>query len=303
MINSIEQIENGTVIDKMIEIKSIYKNGKTTVQPVRDPLSNWYKGVERLSDEDKRHRKFWAESNTSFTLKDGVIFDLNREDHKITWDWIKHQPCLAMSYEECQSRPSAEFYVHMRNKEALKRISIKKLKAKASGLILNDPASNYPLRAKLLGVNMDGEKEVDVILDFLLDQAEASPIKVIKIYEDKLVSLRMLLISAVEKGKVIIDPSGAYRYGNLYLGMAEDTAIDWLNSSDNKATARLLEQEVNPEYFASKAEPVILDPAAEAGITTEPVAPVEAPVEASAPTVAPVAKKVVAKKAVTKKRK
>lgn len=251
---AIEQLENGTTTDKIIEIKSIYKNGKTMVQPVRDALANWYKGVDRLSDDDKRHRNFWVEPSTTFTLKDGVIFDLNKPEHKVTWAWIKYQPCLAMSYEECQSLPNAEFYVHMRSNEAQKRISVKKLRAKATRLILDDPSSNYQLRTKLLGVNMDGEKEIDVILDFLLDQAESDPKKIIKIYEDKLISLRMLLISAIEKNKVLIDPSGAYRYGNLYLGMSEESAIDWLNSTDNASTARLLEQEVNPEYFV-KEEP------------------------------------------------
>lgn len=254
IINNIEQLENGTATDKIIEIKSIYKNGKTTVQPVRDPLSNWYKGIERLSDDDKRHRKFWAEPNTVFTLKDGVIFDLNKEDHRATWAWVKYQPCLAMSYEECQSQPAAEFYVHFRNLEAQTRISVKRLKAKAFDLILNDVSTNYPLRAKLLGVNMDGEKEVSVIMDFLLDQAETSPEKVIRIYEDKLVSLRMLLISAVEKGKITVEPSGAYRYGNLYLGMAEDSVVDWMNSPDNKNTVKLLEEEVNPEYFKARVK-------------------------------------------------
>ena len=272
IMNSIQQMENGAVTDKIIEIKSIYKNGKTTVQPVRDQLANWYKGVERLSDEDKRHLKFWADPDTNFTLKDGVVFDLNREDHKITWDWIKHQPCLAMSYDECQSRPAAEFYVHMRNKEAQKRISIKKLKAKASALVLADPSSNYPLRSKLLGVNMDGEREVDVILDFLLDQAESAPNKIIKIYEDKLISLRMLLIAAVEKNKVFIDPSGAYRYGNLYLGMSEESAIEWMNSSDNRSTVLLLEQEVNPEYFIKEKEaPVVIEVKAPEEVVKPPV--------------------------------
>ena len=121
MINSIEQLENGTVTDKIIEIKSIYKNGKTTVQPVRDPLSGWYKGVNRLSENDKRDLRFWAEPDTKFILREGVVLDLNKEEHRVIWNWVKHQPCLAMSYEECQSRPEAEFYVHLQHKEAEKR--------------------------------------------------------------------------------------------------------------------------------------------------------------------------------------
>ncbi len=252
MINSLEQLENGTPSDKIIEIKSIYKNGKTTVQPVKDPLTGWYKGVERLSEDDKRHKKFWAEPHSKYVLKEGVFFDLSREEHKVIWEWVKHQPCLAMSYEECQMRPEAEFYVHVRGAEAQKRVGNKKLKAKALELVLRDNPTNYTLRSKLLGVNMDGEKDLDVVLDFLLDMADKSPERVIKVYEDKLISLRMLIISALEKGVISIDPAGAYRYGQVYLGMTEDTAIDWLNNPENKHTVQMLEKEVNPEYFKAK---------------------------------------------------
>ena len=52
--NNIEQLENGTPADRIIRLKSVYKTGKTTVQPVRDSITNWYKGVPRLSEEEKR---------------------------------------------------------------------------------------------------------------------------------------------------------------------------------------------------------------------------------------------------------
>jgi len=248
MINSLEQLENGTVTDKIIEIKSIYKNGKTTVQPVKDPLSGWYKGVSRLSENDKRDLRFWAEPETKFILKEGVVLDLNKEEHRVIWEWVKFQPCLAMSYEECQMRPLAEFYVHLQHKEALKSISRKKLKYQAMKYITEDNSSNYPLRVKLLGINMDGE-DPSVIENFLLDRAELDPEKVIRLYNDKFLSLRMLLMEAVAKRKIIIEPSGAYRYGNMFLGMTEESALEWLNNPENKSVARLLEEDVNPEYF------------------------------------------------------
>ncbi len=247
MQNSIEQLENGTVTDKIIEIKSIYKNGKTTVQPVKNPLSGWYKGVDRLSENDKRDLKFWAEPDTKFILKEGVVLDLNKEEHRVIWKWLRYQPCLAMSYEEAQGG-LAEFYVHLEHKEAVKSVSRKKIKFQAMKFITEDNASNYPLRVKLLGINMDGDDPV-VIENFLLERADAEPEKIIKLYMDKLLSLRILLMKAVEKRKVIIDPTGAYRYGTMFLGMSEESALDWMNSPDNKSVIGLLEAEVNPEYF------------------------------------------------------
>jgi len=255
MINSFEQLENGTVTDKIIEIKSVYKNGKTTVQPIKDPLSGWYKGVPRLSENDKRDLKFWAEPDSKFILKEGVTLDLNKEEHKVIWGWLKYQSCLAMSYDECQMRPEAEFYVHLRHKEAQKSISRKRTKFRAMEYINNDSPSNYPLRVKLLGINMDGEDPI-VIEDFLLERAEQEPEKIIKLYEDKHIALRMLLMEAVEKRKVIIEPSGAYRYGTIFMGMSEDSVIDWMNNSENASVVRLLEEEVRPEYFSETTEEV-----------------------------------------------
>lgn len=251
MINNIEQLENGLVTDKVIEIKSIYKNGKTTVQPLKDQMSGWYKGLQRLSENDKRDLRIWADPETKFILKEGVILDLNREEHRVIWEWVKFQPCLAMSYEECQTRPDAEFYVHMQHKEAVKNISRKKIKYEAMRLITEDNSSNYPLRVKLLGINMDGEDPA-VIEDFLLERAESDPETVIKLYNDKFLSLRMLLMEAVSKRKIIIEPTGAYRYGNMFLGMSEESVLEWMNSPENASVARVLEEDVNPEYFKEK---------------------------------------------------
>lgn len=247
--NLLEQIENGTSADRVIEIKSIYKNGKTIANPAKNPLNGWYHGVERLSEDDKKHRQFWAEPTSKFILKEGVILNLDNEEHKVIWDWVKFLPCLAFSYDECQRTPEAEFYVHLKNKETAISVSIKELKYKAFDLIMNDNPANYPLKAKLLGVNMDGESSVLAIKDFLLDRAEADPAEIIRVYEDKLILLRTLVIQAVEKNKIKIDTMGGYRYGNIFMGMDEDSAVHYLNSMENVKVRKLLEQEINPEYY------------------------------------------------------
>jgi len=268
MIETLDQLEGGTYGDKIIEIKSVYKNGKTTVQPVKDPLSGWYKGIPRLSEDDKRKLKFWAEPDSKFILKEGVVLDLNKEEHKIIWEWLKWQPALAMSYEECQMKPEAEFYVHIKHKEAVKNVSRKKQKYIAMKYITEDSPSNYPLRVKLLGLNMDGEDPI-VIEEFLLDRAEHEPERIIKLYEDKNLSLRMLLLEAIEKRKIIIEPSGAYRYGNMFMGMSEDSVIDWMSAVENQSTVRLLEEDVSPKYIEEKT--ALLEEGPQDPTATEPI--------------------------------
>lgn len=249
---NLAQLENGTPADRVIVIKSVFKTGKTTVQPVTDG-TGWYKGVDRLSEDDKRKRTHWAEPTSKFIIKDGVTFNLNDEAQRITWEWVKHSPCIAESEDACQHTPGAEFYVYLENEVAAKNITRRELKYKAIECVLKDNSVNYPSRAELLGVNMDYARP-SVIKDFLLDQAELTPEKVLAIYEGADVSVRLLLLEARKKGVVVVDQTGFFRYGNVVLGMSEKAAVDWLQDKDHKHIIAMIEKETNPEYFAAEPE-------------------------------------------------
>ena len=248
--NNLEQLENGTPSDKIIVIKSVFKTGKTTVQPVADG-TGWYLGVARLSEEDKRKLTHWADPTSKFVVKDGVTFNLNDEAQRITWEWVKHSPCIAKNLEDCQHTPGAEFYVYLENEEASKSTSRRELKYRAIQCILNDNSVNYPMRSELLGINMDYATPV-VIKDFLLDQAEQKPEKILQIYEGGDVSIRLLLIKARKKGTIKVDDSGFYRYGNVVLGMSEKASVDWLQDRAHKHIIEMIEKETSPEYFVKE---------------------------------------------------
>lgn len=247
---TLEQLENGTPSDRIVVIKSVFKTGKTTVQPVSDG-TGWYQGVARLSDDDKRKLTHWAEPNSKFVIKDGITFNLNDEAQRITWEWVKHSPCIALSEEACQHTPGAEFYVYLENEEAVKSITRRELKYKAIKCILDDNPTNYPMRSELLGVNMDYAK-ISVIKDFLLDQAEAKPETVLSIYDGADVSVRLLLLKARKMNLVVIDDAGFYRYGTVVLGMSEKASVDWLQDKAHRHLIEMLERETNPEYFAEE---------------------------------------------------
>jgi hypothetical protein len=256
---SLEQLENGTPSDKIIVIKSVFKTGKTTVQPVKDG-TGWYLGVARLSEEDKRKLTHWAEPDSKFVLRDGVTFNLNDEAQRITWEWVKHSSCIAPSEEACQHTPGAEFYVYLENEAAAKSISRRELKFDAIKAVLDDNSVNYPMRAELLGVNMDYAAP-SVIKDFLLDQAETVPEKVLAIYNGADVSLRLLLLKAKKKGVIFVNDAGFYQYGNVIMGMSEKSVIDWLQDKAHKHLVEMIEKETHPEYFVKESEPAAADAA------------------------------------------
>lgn len=255
VFNNIEQLENGTALDKVIRLKSVYKTGKTTVQPVKDALTGWYKGIPRLSEEDKRSMVYWAEPTSKFTIQDGTTFDLNDPAQKVIWEWVKHCSCIAENEEDCQFTQGAEFFVYLENKQAETSVSRKERRYKANKYIMEDNSTNYPMRASLLGVDMTGDSPV-VIKDFLLSQADQNPDKVLAIYEGHDISLRLLLLKARKLNVITTDPAGLFRYGNTVLGMTEQSVIAWMQDKGNKHLLEMLEREVNPDYFPEEEDEV-----------------------------------------------
>jgi hypothetical protein len=265
IFNNIEQLENGTALDKVIRLKSVYKTGKTTVQPVKDRLTGWYKGIPRLSDDDKRKMVYWAEPTSKFVIQDGTTFDLNDPAQKVIWNWVKHCPCIAESEEDCQFTSGAEFFIYLENKQAETSVSRKERRYKANKYIMEDNSVNYPMRASLLGVSMEGDSPV-VIKDFLLTQADQNPDKVLALYEGHDISLRLLLLKARKLNVITTDQAGLFRYGNTVLGMTEQSVIAWMQDSGNKHLVEMLEREVNPEYFPKEPEKNLTEqPMPEAG--------------------------------------
>ena len=247
---SLEQLENGTPDDRVIKLKSVFKSNKVSVQPVPDGMG-WYKGVKRLSESDKKDLKYWAEKDSRVVIKDGTTFNLNNPADKVTWDWVKHSSAIAETEELCQLSDVAEFYIHVEEEEASNEVALVEKELKALSYINEDSPSNYTQRVALLGVDMDGAS-TSLLKQYLYTVAKSAPEKIIKIYEAKDISLRLLLLKAIKKGIVQVDASGMYRYGNNILGMSEDTTVAWMLDIDHKDIVELMDREVNPEYYASK---------------------------------------------------
>jgi len=258
-MDEVYQLENGTLSDKIIEIKSVFKNGKRTVQPAFDRATGWWAGVDRLTDEEKKKLKYYvtvgnsgeqARLNTKMVLKDGMILNLSNEVDAINWKWLQHLPCLAKSYEAAQSS-KAEFYIHIEGREATLKNNRTERVFKALEKVMNDPETNYTDRALLLGVDMEGEP-LPLIKEFLLDSAQKNPDKVLAIYRDGAMKIHLLYLKAKRKGVITASPSdGVIKYGNnTILGITDEAAIAYLQM--NEDILQLLEQDINPEYFSKQ---------------------------------------------------
>jgi hypothetical protein len=250
MFDTLEQLENGIPSDKVIILKSVFKNSKTTVMPAEDGRG-WYLGVPRYSEEDKRKLVYWAEPTSKCVIKDGQGFDLNRESDRVTWEWVKHASCICKTKEQVQHTPGAEFYIHLENQEAKQNVSRYELKFKANEYIIKDNSVNYPMRVELLGVNMDHDSPI-IIKEFLMEMADKHPEKIISVYNSRDISARLLLLKGLKKKVIFIADGGLYTYGSNVLGTTERSAINWLMSPENKEIVKVLESEISPSYFPAE---------------------------------------------------
>lgn len=256
----ISQIENSTIADQILEIKSVYRVGKRKIQPAWSNEINWYAGVERLSDAEKGKLSYYvnvglrgaqSRENTTITLEDGLIIDLSNKVDKINWEWIKHLPCLALSFEEAQ-QSKAEFYIHVSGKEAQISNDKTELQFEALSKVMSDSSDNYVDRVLLLGLDMEGEPASE-IKKYLLDQAKRNPAKVMSVYRDKRMKINLLFAKAKKAGVVGYNGvDGVYTYGTHILGTTAEMCIAFLQQNDD--IMMLIEREIQPEYFQQKQD-------------------------------------------------
>lgn len=253
VFNNISQLENGTPSDKVIVLKSVFKQGKTTVMPVPNEMG-WYLGIPRLSEDEKRKLAHWAEPDAKCVLRENKTFDLNDDAQRVTWEWVKHSPCICETKDAVQHTPGAEYYIHLENEEAKKNVSRYELKNKASDYVLNDSPTNYQMRIELLGIEMSGDSPW-ILKEFLLEQADTNPEKIIAIYCSKDISIKLLLLKALKKNIIRIGEGGLYMYGSNVLGTSEASAVVWMSESDNAEIVKVLQREIDPEYYKKEEKP------------------------------------------------
>jgi len=259
--NEIDLIENAPANEQIIKLRSVYKITKVRIYPVKSRSTGQYLGnVKRvdsmgdpiLSREEKESGEWFPKSTDTMLLEEGLTFDLSNDRERKIWNWVKHHPKIANSWEEAQRSPNAEFYVYIPEKEAKKTISKATQRYTAAKYIMEDSNERHYNVAKLLRNNMDGQNHTEV-LEYLLSVAESNPEKVINIYKDSNMKTKIFLLDALSKN-VIDYSNGVYSYKTETLGLDESQAVEWLKDSSNKKIVDLISKEVYPSTTRSKTK-------------------------------------------------
>lgn len=226
-----------------------------------------------LSEDDKMaysKGKVFLPENEPIVIQHGTTFDLTNPLQAAQWEAIKHSKMIAkersakddngnyvidgaMSIVDHYDNPRgryglAELYIERPGKAAETRVSIAKLIHKAESLIFEDTIQHQILICKLFEKDMSHAHPSDVE-EYLLTQARKYPEKLIKFYSAEESSIRLLIITAKEKGVIATKQDGMY-YADIKLGSNLDLVTDRLKV--DKTMREEIKRETYPELETKK---------------------------------------------------
>ena len=267
--------------DKIITLRSVYDKAgiKYFIQPCKDKQGQYPPCIKKvdsngdmiMSDKEKgeysQGKLALFPENHLFEITSGKTYNLDNIWDKAEWEAVQNCPLIAPSRDAKDkngnliidgtratiNKPArygvAELYIDRPGLEVQKRVSRKKLIFKASSLIYSDEkgVDGRLMKVELLGKDMSNQSDADVT-DFLIRVAEKDPEKIINIYEDTNLPIRLLFVHAKKKGIIHIK-NKMFMYGEVMLGATEDAAVAYLISPSNKSVVDMISKETYPEYY------------------------------------------------------
>ena len=213
-----------------------------------------------LSEADMRDPEsaYFLPEDMDIVVTDGTTFDLSDPLQRNKWLAIKDSDLIVPTRDAKDEHGNliidgdkrryglAELWVDVPGEQSEKSVNRKKLITKAWTYIENDSVSGRLTKCKLLGRVMRNAPDSDV-MDYLYQKAEKSPATVIELYTSSDMALKLLIIDAKDRNK-IIKKNGMFMYGDNILGATDDAVIQFCKTPANKKVLDMLKADVYPEY-------------------------------------------------------
>lgn len=126
----------------------------------------------------------------------------------------------------------------------------KQLVFRASSYVYEDSESERLKKCRVLGRNLSNANPADV-LDFLIENAEKSPKKIIDLYEGEDWKMHLFILDAVDRG-VIRRADGIYKYDDKMLGGSIEATITFLRDIRFKKILDSIKRETYPNLWAKQ---------------------------------------------------
>ena len=227
-----------------------------------------------LSESDMRDPEsaYFLPEDMDIVVTDGTTFDLSDPLQRNKWLAIKDSDLIVPTRDAKDEHGNliidgdkrryglAELWVDIPGEQSEKSVNRKKLITKAWTFIENDSVEGRLTKCKLLGRVMRNAPASDV-MDYLYQKAEKSPATIIELYTSSDMALKLLIIDAKDRNK-IIKKNGMFMYGDNILGATDDAVIQFCKTPANKAVLDMLKADVYPEYARQTTEASAKEPKA-----------------------------------------
>lgn len=275
-----------------ITIRSVYKIPEAHLEPVPDPATNRWpdfvisvedKGVLNLTEKQRDAQAAgtvkYIGTNEKITIRDGSQFDLDDVNDKAWWDAIKHSKLIARARYEKDEKGNlivdgnanrygtALFYVEVPGKDAEVKISKRKKINQAESFVLNATLDQLNEKARLLGQNMRTFSSAE-IQEYLINIALKTPDKIIELFTGEDVSMRILILDAIENRVIQFAGNRVYQYANTILGSTQEAVLTFLRLPENSKLLGLLKRETYPHLYTEDKKTATKDPESKAGSTS-----------------------------------
>ena len=215
------------------------------VSPCQDKTGKLYTGqgesgyFEDLTPDDKKKLAYVIDYNTTLLIEDGTILRIKADkSDAANWKWIEKHPYVVIDKSKASSNRDAVFHVEDLAREAKVRVSRDRKITMAKGKIYEASNSGLVLAAKALNHPKPESFTPEMIIDWLVIQAEKSPELVFAALEDKNKSKNNALsfFNELKRREIVVKYKGIFKFGDetgITLGHSEESSIEYLLDKSN----------------------------------------------------------------------
>lgn len=254
-----------------IILRSPYKITKAYLNPSLIPGTLRYPDVVKrvnkdgdmiLSREDIDSGKYFIAETDVIEIWDGKSFNLDDDIENAQWEAIKYHKIIAKTRDERDDSGNliidggkskygiACWYVEIPGLDANNKNEARRKRLEAQNYVIQDTPEDRLLKARVLGKAMKNAHDSDVE-DYLMQEAEKNPARIISLYTGGDMQLRLLYLKAKDE-KIIVNKDKLWMYGDVVLGTTDESVIIWMKQTSNKKLLKILQQETYPEMFTQE---------------------------------------------------
>jgi len=228
------------------------------VKPVRiDNDGSSYMVLSEAERNDPRSAYFLPE-DLDIVVTEGTTFDLSDPLQYNKWMAIKDNDLIAPTRDSKDADGNflidgdkkrygiAELYVDIAGEDSERSINRRKLIHEAEEYVFKDSENGILTKCRLLGRNMKNAPFTDA-KDYLLQEADKHPQKIIDLYTGQDSGIQLMLLDAKEMN-IIRKVNGWWMYGETNLGATDEAMLTFFKTPMNKPIFDALKKHVYPQF-------------------------------------------------------